>query len=301
MNNTVSPKPIVVGIDGSDAAIGAVEWAAKEAVHQDIWLRLVHIVEIADGSTGSVAAYPAEQEYAESSLRAACLAVAATGLPVKVETTVLRGDVDVVMVGASKSATLICVGSIGMGRVGAAVLGSTAVTLAERAHCPVAIIRRDHEAPLSEAGSIAVILDDQPGDDVTMYWAMEQARMRRAPVLVLAIWPWPLFDIDDERFYHRLDCWLQRYPDVQVEVATTRLSPTRYLEGYVGAVQLVVIGSDDDDRVMQLVGPHKLPIVAHADCSVLVARAGVQKEPMPRAIGRQRLPDEAMLATPVRR
>jgi hypothetical protein len=35
---------------------------------------------------------------------------------------------------------------------------------------------------------------------------------------------------------------------------------------------LVVIGSEDADRVVQLVGPHGLPILAHADCSVLVVR-----------------------------
>jgi hypothetical protein len=44
----------------------------------------------------------------------------------------------------------------------------------------------------------------------------------------------------------------------------------RYLEGYLGAVQLIVIGTEDVRRVPQLVGPQGLPIFAHADCSVLV-------------------------------
>ncbi len=57
-----------------------------------------------------------------------------------------------------------------------------------------------------------------------------------------------------------------------MEVATTRMSAIRYLEGYIGALQLVVIGSRNADRVMDLVGPHTLSILAHADCSVLVAR-----------------------------
>ncbi|MBN3458568.1 universal stress protein [Mycobacterium sp. DSM 3803] len=35
--------PIVVCIDGSDAAITAAEWAAKEAASRDVALRLVHV------------------------------------------------------------------------------------------------------------------------------------------------------------------------------------------------------------------------------------------------------------------
>lgn len=35
MNSAESPRPVVVGIDGSDAAIEAARSAAKEAVHQD--------------------------------------------------------------------------------------------------------------------------------------------------------------------------------------------------------------------------------------------------------------------------
>jgi hypothetical protein len=53
MNNTESPGPVVVGIDGSDASIGAAQWAAKEAVHQDVPLRLVYVIQITDGPIAS--------------------------------------------------------------------------------------------------------------------------------------------------------------------------------------------------------------------------------------------------------
>jgi len=159
------------------------------------------------------------------------------------------------------------------------VVGSTAAILAEEAHCPVAIVRRDEKWPPPEAGFIAVVVDDQPDNDEVMRWAMEEARVRRAPVLALGVWPWALFEHSHEGFYRRLDDWLRRYPDVQVEVATTRLSATRYLESFIGAVQLAVIGSEDANRVPQLVGPQGLPIFAHADCSVLVVRGNHQLSP----------------------
>ncbi len=61
-----------------------------------------------------------------------------------------------------------CLGSTGIGRIAAAVLGSTAATVAERARCPVAIIRRTHDRPLPEAGFIAVILDGRTGNEEAM-------------------------------------------------------------------------------------------------------------------------------------
>ncbi|HME80388.1 MAG TPA: universal stress protein [Mycobacterium sp.] len=272
MSSAEAPRPAVVGIDGSDAAIEAARWAAKEAVHQDVPLRLVHVVPITDGPIASTAAYPAEEDYAESSLRAACLAVESTGLPVKIDTAVLYDDVDSALIAESNNASIICLGSVGIGRVANMVLGSTAATLAEYAHCPVAIIRRTGGGPLPEAGFIAVVVDDQPGKDDVMQWAIEEARARRAPVLALRVGHWGHRKSGDERFYRRLDGWLRRYPDVEVEVAITRLGLARYLQGYIGAVQLVVIDSEHANRAAQLVGPHSLPIFAHADCSVLIVR-----------------------------
>jgi nucleotide-binding universal stress UspA family protein len=273
MSNADSPGPVVVGIDGSDAAIGAAQWAVKEAIHQDVPLRLVYVIQTTDGPTASADTYPAEEKYAERSLRAVRLAVETTGLPVKIDTAVLREDVDSALIAESNGATLVCVGSAGIGRVANMVLGSTAAILAEQAQCPVAIIRHTKNETLPKAGFIAVVVDDKPGPGQVMQWAMEEARARRAPLLALRVGPsWGHFEIGDERFYQHLNAWLRRYPDVRVEVATTRLSLARYLEGFIGAVQLVVIGSEDANRVPQLVGPQGPPILAHADCSVLIVR-----------------------------
>jgi nucleotide-binding universal stress UspA family protein len=272
MTNGDSPGPVVVGIDGSDAAIEAAQWAANEAVHQDVPLRLVHVIPITDRPIASTAAYPAEKGYAESSLRAACLAVKSIGLPVKIETAVLYDDVDSALIAESNNASIICLGSVGIGRVANMVLGSTAATVAEHAHSPVAIIRRTDDGPRPKAGFIAVVVDDEPGNDEVMQWGMEEARARRAPVLALRVGHWGHRKSGDERFYRRLDGWLRRYPDVEVEVAITRLGLARYLQGYIGAVQLVVIDGEHANRAAQLVGPHSLPIFAHADCSVLIVR-----------------------------
>jgi nucleotide-binding universal stress UspA family protein len=274
MSDDSSARPVVVAVDGSDAALRAASWAAKEAVHHDVPLKIVCVARNTGGSPGTATLDFVEQQFGESCLRRACSTVTATGLPVTIETEVLCGDVGATLVAESVGATLICVGSTGIGRMVAAAFGSTAITLAEQAHCPVAIIRYHafDRAP-SEADFIVAVLDGRSDGEAAMDWAMEEARVRRAPVLALGIFPWPPFDTDRDRFYERLDHWLHRYPDVTVEVATTRMSARRYLESFVGAIQLVVIGRGDVATVAGLIGPHRLPITAHANCSVLVAQA----------------------------
>lgn len=271
MANVESPGPVVVGIDGSKVAIRAAEWAIREAIHQDVPLRLVHVIQATEANSMSATAFPLELEYAESALRDASAMVEGTGMPVKFDTAVLRGDAGSVLAAESSEASLICVGSVGIGRVARKLLGSTAAALAEHSHCPVAIIRHDERAPLQQSGFIAVVAD-QPDNDDVMRWAMEEARVRSAPVLAIGLRRWTRFEIGYAGLYRRLDGWLRRYPDVQVEVAATRMSLARYLEGYSDAIQLVVVGSENGEHVAQLVGPHGLPLVAHADCSVLIVR-----------------------------
>lgn len=149
MNNPVSTGPVLVGIDGSKAAISATAWAIEEATSSDVPLRLVHVTHIEEASLSQAEDFRLDVEYAEAALRAASAAVEATGKPVKVDTAVLRGwgYVDAPLADESRDSSMMCVGSVGIGRVASMVLGSTAAALAKHAHCPVAIIRSDGDAP----------------------------------------------------------------------------------------------------------------------------------------------------------
>src|SRR5450755_2587353 len=104
MNHTQSAPSVVVGIDGSDAAIHAAQWAIDEALSRDIPLRLLHVIEAASEDIGL------EGEYAETALRAANTAVEATGKPVSVDTAVIRGPIDAALVDESRAAEMLCVG-----------------------------------------------------------------------------------------------------------------------------------------------------------------------------------------------
>jgi nucleotide-binding universal stress UspA family protein len=170
--------PIIVGVDGSRAAINAAVWAIDEAISRDVPLRIVHVTQIRQASIAPKVQFSLEREYAETALRQARAAIEATGRPVKVETVVLRGDVDEALAEESRDASMICVGSVGGGRTSRVLLGSTAVSLAARAHCPVAIIRTNSDAPAPIRGRIAVVVNDEPGNDAVMQTAMDEARVR---------------------------------------------------------------------------------------------------------------------------
>nr|WP_293313996.1 universal stress protein [Mycobacterium sp.] len=52
MNDSPAPQPIVVGIDGSKAALQAALWAVDEALSRDAPLRLLCALEGAPGTAG---------------------------------------------------------------------------------------------------------------------------------------------------------------------------------------------------------------------------------------------------------
>ena len=90
MKDTSTPAPVVVGVDGSDAAINAVKWAIHEAIARDApLLRIVHVTNIEQEPAAPTEAFRLDIQYAESSLHAATAAVNATGKPIKTETAIL--------------------------------------------------------------------------------------------------------------------------------------------------------------------------------------------------------------------
>ncbi len=272
--STTPPLPIVVGIDGSQGAIRAAEWAIDEAVSRDVPLRLVAVIpkQAEPAPLESVGNVRMELEYAETALRVASAAVTANAHPVKVETAVLRGDNASALITESLDAEMICVGSVGIGHVARAILGSTAADLAEGAHCPVAIIRSGQHRPKPDSPLIVVAVNDSPGNDDVVECAVKEAQLRNAPVLALGVWRQDRGEMRHDELDRRVRAWQQRYPDVQFHAIATRTGIADYLDVSDSRIQLAVIGGVDTDQVTNLVGPHSHPILGHAECSVLVVR-----------------------------
>jgi nucleotide-binding universal stress UspA family protein len=272
MKHMEPPGPIIVGVDGSRAAINAATWAIDEAISRDVPLRIVHVTQIRQESIAPKVQFSLEREYAETALRQARTAIEATGRSVKVETVVLRGDVAEALAEESRPASMICVGSVGVGRISRVSFGSTAVSLAARAHCPVAIIRTNSDAPTPIRGRIAVVVNDEPGNDAVLQTAMDEARVRGEAILVLGARQRGWGQIPYDQLDRRAGDWMNRYPDVEVHPIATCTGISPFLETTDDAISLAVIGSADVDRVPNLIGPRSEPILAHAECSILVVR-----------------------------
>jgi nucleotide-binding universal stress UspA family protein len=91
MGEPYSPS-VVVGIDGSRAALDAALWAVDEAVSRDIPLRLVYAIDSTDNSDTDTEGAARKLATAELAVRYAYTAVESTDKPVKIEVEILQGQ-----------------------------------------------------------------------------------------------------------------------------------------------------------------------------------------------------------------
>jgi nucleotide-binding universal stress UspA family protein len=271
MTHPQSPRWIVVGIDGSDAAINAAKWAIPEATGRDIPLRLIHA--IADRQEdGPVGDDSLDVEYGEMALRAASTSLHAMGQPVKIDTDIVHGSPRSALIDESRYAAMICVGSVGIGRVARKVLGSTADAIAHEAQCPAAIIRTNRDAATSDSDWIAVVVDDSPGNDAVLEHGFREAQLRQAPILALGVRRRGLGEIPYKQLDQRLGRWVSQYRQVHVQPAAATGGAAEFLTGTQDQVQLAVVGDEDAGKVARMVGPVTHHLSGRTGCSVLVVR-----------------------------
>src|ERR1044072_7444352 len=147
---TTQRKPIVVGVDGSAQALRAARWAGREASLRKRNLHLVctYTCRVSGCSDAVVIAHDlraAALSHATKCLEDAERIVAETMPGTAVTTQAVEGDAQLTLRTLSRDADLLAVGSRGLGGFRGLLIGSTAVGLAARAACPVAVVRADRE------------------------------------------------------------------------------------------------------------------------------------------------------------
>lgn len=259
-----SAPSVVVGVDGSKAAVAAARWAVDEAVSRDIPLRLIYVIEpserqAAGDREGRLAT-------ARSALQDARRAVEATGQPAKVEAEILWGKPLASMMEESRSAVMMCVGSIGLNHAAHGV-GSLSASLAASALCPVAVIRRPSGRRAAARVGRVTVQADNAG---VLRQAFEEARLRHAPLRAIAVarsaGP---DDVEAKRAAHallrrRIARWTRQYPDVPVDSAVVRGTVDDYLAANQEPDQLFVT---DARACYDLCGAH------NAGNSILATRS----------------------------
>ncbi|MHB1585399.1 MAG: universal stress protein [Acidimicrobiales bacterium] len=140
-------RPVVVGVDGSSASLRAAEWAAGEARCRHLRLRLVHVNFWTDAAL-STPGFEDEARRQSLVLEQAAARVRASHPDVEVECRSLEPPTGAALVRESADATLLVVGSRGLGAVRGLVLGSVSRECVQHARCSVLVVRGDRrDAP----------------------------------------------------------------------------------------------------------------------------------------------------------
>lgn len=280
-----SPPSVVVGIDGSRAAVDAALWAVDEAVSRNIPLRLVYAIEPSDIARLDAQVAAHELATAEIAVRHAFVAIESTEKPVKIEVEILQNRSSTrALLEASRSAAMICLGSSGLKHATQGRVGSTAAAVAAQAHCPVAI-SRGRDPQRHEPGWIVAEVDGTCASNGVLQRGLDEARLRDAPLRVLTCWQSRFTDIHDchavgdgnrlakAALDRRLRVWRRRYPGLDIQSVAVHGNTLTYLAKNAASIQLVVVGRERARGVGDLVGPLGHAAIHDTNCSVLICES----------------------------
>jgi nucleotide-binding universal stress UspA family protein len=250
-------RPIVVGVDGSDASEHAIAWAAQEAVLGSHPLRLVL----------AVSGKPTSHE--QGVLAAAEAAARAAAPPVEVETTLVSGAAASALLTEGKDAAYLVVGARGATGLSGLLLGSVALQLAQHASVPVVVAR-----PLAKrTGRIVVGVDSSDDAANALRLAGAEADQRGDDLVVLHASREP----DAPRVREAVDAAVARIqtlaPDARVEGRVVATHPAEALIEASAHADLVVVGSRGVGEVRgMLLGSVTHAVLHHAHSPVAVIR-----------------------------
>ncbi|MDF3143651.1 MULTISPECIES: universal stress protein [unclassified Streptomyces] len=169
--------PLVVGVDGSEASLEAVDWAADEAVRHEVPLHLLH----------------AARNHEASDVLGAASERARAGAPtVRLSSEVLHDDAASALVDKGRNAFALVLGSRGLGDLAGMLLGSVSLAVAARADCPVVVVRGAAEHRGAEFGSVVVGVEDGEGSGTAVQFAFREARARGCRLVAVHAWSTPL-------------------------------------------------------------------------------------------------------------
>lgn len=253
--------PVVVGVDGSAAALDAVRVAVLEAEYRQRPLRVVHafIWPLTGTPLTPVPGAPVTaglRNQADEYVREAVEQARKISPDLRITGVVVDGAPTPVLVEEAREAVLTVLGHRGLGGFAGLLLGSVTVQVAARATSPVLVVRGEPRAD----GPVVVGVDGSQLSTEAVAFAFEEAARRDAPLVALHAWLFPtpvgpgdilplVYDLDavegeEERtLAESLAGFAERYPQVQVRHRVVRGAPARVLVEASKSAQLVVVGA----------------------------------------------------------
>ena len=284
---------VVAGIDGSDTALGAAQWAAEFANRHALPLTLLHAIPRLDWHFASAAPSAELDRSADGDrvLAAAETAVRSTHPDLAISTAAVKGAVATVLTDASQSARLLVVGT---GAANHRALGGHAVRIAHRTQCPVAVWRKPIAVRTGKPLPVVVGVDESDHSTRALAEAFDIAGLLHAPLHVVHMWEigaavgmgdlggqgpmdWQLLELLQAQQRQRMDELVQpfagKYPNAHVSKVFQDISPAKGLTELSREAQLVVVGSRGRGTLAEsILGSVSQNLIHHAECPVLVVR-----------------------------
>ncbi|MEU9783694.1 universal stress protein [Streptomyces phaeochromogenes] len=194
--------PLVVGVDGSEPGMRAVDWAADEAALRGVPLRLVYAslweryegAALAEGLGRS-----SEQVLADSIVEAAAKRAHRREVDLKISTEVLPEEPVPALLREGRNASALVLGTRGRSGIAELLLGSVSLAVAARADCPVIVLRggHDHQVTSRMRRRIVLGVGEEPENSAAVRFAFEEARERRVPLEAVRAWRCPAHQTTD--------------------------------------------------------------------------------------------------------
>lgn len=191
--------PVVVGVDGSEPSLRAVDWAADEAalrglplrvVYASLWERYEHAV-FATGGDRS-------EQILNGVFVAAAAERARTRIPdLQISTQVIPDGPTPVLVREARNASVLVLGYRGRGDVAELLLGSVSLTVAGRADCPVIVVRGGHNEGDGAYRHIVLGVGEEAATANAVRFALEEAERRGALLEAIRAWRRPAHETTD--------------------------------------------------------------------------------------------------------
>ncbi|MFJ4205675.1 universal stress protein [Streptomyces sviceus] len=283
--------PLVVGVDGSDHSIGAVDWAADEAVRLGLPLRLVYasLWERYEGALpfGSHER-PSAMVTAQSIVAGASERVHLRHPGLKVSTETVPAEAVDALLREGHNAAVLVTGSRGRGEVTGLLLGSVSLAVAARAHCPVIVVRGDKAGREGTHERILLGVGEPATAGEAVRFAFREAEARGCTLDVVRAWRCPAHETADdphladdpahdheERASALIDAVLQdaiaEHPGVDVRRDTVEGPARKVLLSRSAAADLVIVGARRRSGHFGLqLGRVGHMLLHHADCPVAI-------------------------------
>ncbi len=295
-NQTITPY-ILVGVDGSPAALRAVTWAGYEANKRGLPLVLATVADIGGSEYGPYvgvanARFTRMEASSRDALAAAEQRVAKHFPSVSTSAVEKSGAPAAELIELSRNAFMTVVGASGVGEFSSILLGTVALALVTDGHSPVAVIRGEEETGLvPRSGPVVLGVDGTRSSESAIAWAFDEASRRETTLTAVHAWTsYPSgfaqaaaitrgIDYNAEMQEHRellaerLAGWQEKYPDVTVRRVMVPGAAADTLLDHAADAQLVVVGSrGHGDITGVMFGSVSRMLIHHAPCPVLIAR-----------------------------